>query len=57
MKGGYLFHQPVDPVKYNILDYNEIIVNPMDFGTIKVIIMNYNSSNSIMKFMSIFSNS
>lgn len=35
MKGGYLFHLPVDPVKYNILDYNDIITNPMDFGTIK----------------------
>ncbi len=35
-KGCYLFQQPVDPVKYNIDDYFDIIKNPMDFGTIKV---------------------
>lgn len=35
MRGGYLFHQPVDPVRYNILDYTDIIKHPMDFGTVK----------------------
>ena len=32
---AWLFNDPVDPVKLGILDYNEIIRNPMDFGTIK----------------------
>lgn len=35
MRGGYLFHQPVDPVKFNIMDYVDIIKTPMDFGTVK----------------------
>ena len=34
-KGGYYFHEPVDPSRYNIDDYFDIIQNPMDFGTIK----------------------
>ena len=35
-KGGYLFHQPVDPVRLNCLDYFDIVKTPMDFSTIKV---------------------
>lgn len=35
-KGAKIFHTPVDYVKLNILDYPEIVKNPMDFGTIKV---------------------
>lgn len=34
-KGGYYFHEPVDPSKFNIDDYFEIITEPMDFGTIR----------------------
>lgn len=34
-KGGHYFHEPVDPSKYNIDDYFDIIQEPMDFGTIK----------------------
>lgn len=34
-KGGYYFHEPVDPSKYGIVDYFDIISEPMDFGTIK----------------------
>ena len=36
MKGGYLFHAPVDPMKLGINDYFDVIKNPMDLGTIKV---------------------
>jgi hypothetical protein len=36
MKGAYLFHVPVDPIKLGVKDYFEIIKSPMDFGTIKV---------------------
>lgn len=34
-KGGHFFHDPVDPSKYNIDDYFDIIQEPMDFGTVK----------------------
>ncbi len=29
------FQEPVDPVKFGIMDYNDIITHPMDLGTIK----------------------
>lgn len=32
---GWVFNQPVDPVKLNIPDYFSIISEPMDLGTIK----------------------
>uniref|UniRef100_A0A2P2M805 Bromodomain-containing protein n=1 Tax=Rhizophora mucronata TaxID=61149 RepID=A0A2P2M805_RHIMU len=32
---GWVFNQPVDPVKLNIPDYFSIVKNPMDLGTIK----------------------
>lgn len=35
VKGAFWFHEPVDPVKFGILDYHDIITHPMDFGTIK----------------------
>lgn len=34
-KGGYMFHDPVDPKKFMIDDYFDVVKNPMDFGTIK----------------------
>lgn len=34
-KGGFYFHEPVDPAKFGIDDYFEIITEPMDFGTVK----------------------
>lgn len=34
-KGGYFFHEPVDPVKFNIPDYFVKITNPMDFSTVR----------------------
>jgi hypothetical protein len=35
IKGAYLFHEPVDPKKFNISDYFDIVKNPMDFGTVR----------------------
>lgn len=49
-KGGYEFHQPVDPIKYGIEDYYDIIVNPMDFGTIKKK-LTFNVYNNIGQFI------
>jgi len=37
MRGAYHFHTPVDPVRLNCLDYLDVIKNPMDLGTVKVI--------------------
>lgn len=33
--GAYVFYEPVDPKKFNISDYFDIVKHPMDFGTIK----------------------
>jgi len=30
-----LFHHPVDPEMYGIVDYFDVVKHPMDFGTIK----------------------
>jgi hypothetical protein len=30
-----MFQEPVDPKKFGISDYFEIVKNPMDLGTIK----------------------
>ena len=38
IRGAYHFHTPVDPVRLSCLDYFDVIKNPMDFGTIKVIL-------------------
>jgi len=35
-----IFHEPVDPVEYDIPDYLDVIKNPMDFGTINQKIVN-----------------
>lgn len=35
LKGSYWFQEPVDPVKFNIMDYFDVIKNPMDLGTIR----------------------
>ena len=35
LKGAYYFMEPVDPVKFNIMDYFDIITQPMDLGTVK----------------------
>jgi len=32
---GWIFHEPVDPVKLSIPDYFDVVKQPMDFGTIK----------------------
>jgi len=48
-KGGYFFHEPVDPSKYGIIDYFEIIEQPMDFGTIKKK-LTFNLYNNVHEF-------
>lgn len=35
-KYGWIFKEPVDPVKLNLPDYFDIIKQPMDMGTVKV---------------------
>ena len=35
-KTAWLFNEPVDPSKWGISDYFDVIKHPMDFGTIKV---------------------
>jgi hypothetical protein len=40
VKGAYIFHNPVDPIQLKIEDYFTIIKKPMDFGTIKVYLIN-----------------
>jgi hypothetical protein len=32
---GWVFNEPVDPIKLNIPDYFKIITTPMDLGTIR----------------------
>lgn len=34
-KGSFYFTEPVDPAKYGVDDYFDIITEPMDFGTIR----------------------
>ena len=34
-QGAWNFHEPVNAEAMNLLDYHQIISNPMDFGTIK----------------------
>jgi hypothetical protein len=35
LKGSFWFTEPVDPIKYNIMDYFDVIAHPMDLGTIR----------------------
>lgn len=35
LKGAYWFLEPVDPVKFNIMDYFDIIARPMDLSTVR----------------------
>jgi len=35
-KHGWVFNEPVDPIKLGIPDYFQIIKHPMDLGTVKV---------------------
>lgn len=44
-KGAHWFHEPVDPVKFGIMDYFDIITKPMDLGTVKKK-LNYNAYNN-----------
>lgn len=50
-KGAQVFHEPVNPERYGILDYFQIIKNPMDFGTIKKRIST-NAYKNINEFVS-----
>ncbi len=43
---SWIFHEPVDPKKLNIPDYNDIIKQPMDLGTVKTKL----NSNQYLKF-------
>ncbi len=43
---AWIFYEPVDPKKLNIPDYYEIIREPMDFGTVKLKLM----QNKYLKF-------
>lgn len=42
VKGSSWFHDPVDAVKFGIMDYFDIITKPMDLGTAKKK-LNYNA--------------
>lgn len=59
LKGSFWFYEPVDTVKFNIMDYFEIITNPMDLGTLKKK-LNHNAYTKADEFVSdmrlIFSN-
>lgn len=49
-KGGYYFHEAVDPSKYGIDDYFDIIAEPMDFGMIKRK-LTFNVYNNVGEFI------
>ena len=48
-KGGYYFHEPVDPAKFGIDDYFDEITEPMDLGTVKRK-LNHNVYENIEEF-------
>ncbi len=50
LKDSYWFQEAVDPVKFNILDYFDIISNPMDLGTVRKKIT-HNSYGSAKEFV------
>jgi len=39
-KHGWVFNEPVDPIKLGIPDYFQIIKHPMDLGTVKMMLEN-----------------
>ena len=49
-KGGYYFHDPVDPASFGLDDYFDVIKQPMDFGTIKRKLM-YNVYGNMEEFI------
>lgn len=48
-KGSFWFQEPVDPVKFGILDYSDIVAHPMDLGTIKKKLA-YNFYSTVQQF-------
>ena len=53
LKGSYWFQEPVDPAKYNILDYFDVISTPMDLGTVRKKMMHncYGRADEFIKDM------
>ena len=49
LKTSYWFYEPVEPIKFGILDYFDIITHPMDLGTVKKK-LNYNVYESAKEF-------
>ncbi len=49
-KGGVYFHDPVDPIKFDIDDYFDVIKEPMDFTTVKKK-LSHNVYNSVQEFI------
>lgn len=50
LKFAFWFYEPVDPVKFNIMDYFDIISKPMDLGTVKKK-LNHNVYESAQEFV------
>lgn len=50
LKGAYWFAEPVDPVKFNIMDYFDIVNRPMDLSTIRKKLL-HNCYNSASEFV------
>lgn len=50
LKGSYWFQEAVDPVKFNILDYFDVIRHPMDLGTVRRKVM-HNNYCSVEEFV------
>lgn len=48
-KGSFWFQEPVDPVKFGIMDYSDIVSHPMDLGTIKKK-LTYNFYSTVQQF-------
>jgi len=60
MKQSHWFYEPVNPIKFGITDYFDIITKPIDLGTIKKK-LNYNAYSNpndfIDDFKQVFKNS
>jgi hypothetical protein len=50
LKGAYWFVDPVDPVKFNIIDYFDIISRPMDLSSVRKKLM-HNCYHSAAEFV------